>query len=167
MHALDLDHIMHCPVQGVSPQSTVLQAIEIAQQHDVHHLPVMVGNRPIGLVCTCDLEECQLTESVGSIMHRRVVTVQRGASCSEVVRMMNELAIGSVLVMDEGQVAGIVTRRDLDDAGISPAVTKAWRCDCCGGMQHLRKVDGRGTLCTACLDRAQPAAADDDTGVVD
>jgi IMP dehydrogenase len=44
---------------------------------------------------------------------REVATVERDASVFEAVKLMNERRIGAVVVMQDGQIAGMFTERDV------------------------------------------------------
>jgi len=46
-------------------------------------------------------------------MIRNVVTVQRDASVHEAVQLLNKHKIGCLIILNNGQIAGIITERDL------------------------------------------------------
>ncbi len=50
---------------------------------------------------------------VGSVMQRNLVTASGGASIADIAKIINERGVGSVLIVDEGRVAGIITERDV------------------------------------------------------
>ncbi len=50
---------------------------------------------------------------VRTLMHRDVVTVDEGANLREICELMMEEEVGSVVVLNEGQVVGILTERDV------------------------------------------------------
>jgi CBS domain-containing protein len=54
-----------------------------------------------------------MARSVGDIMTRNPRTVEAGDSVAEAARQMRDGGFGSVLVLDNGQVDGIVTDRDI------------------------------------------------------
>jgi len=51
--------------------------------------------------------------NIGKLMVRDVVTLQKDASVHEAVRLLNKNKIGSLVVTHNGEIAGIVTERDL------------------------------------------------------
>lgn len=69
-----------------------------------------------------------LVRDVLSEKGRTVHTVSPRASVREAVRKMNELGVGSLLVMEEGRPVGIFTERDVlrrvVDAGRDPEATR-------------------------------------------
>ena len=50
---------------------------------------------------------------IGNLVHRNVVSVNQGTTVKEVVRLMEEKNVGSVVVVGGGEVVGIVTDRDI------------------------------------------------------
>jgi CBS domain-containing protein len=50
---------------------------------------------------------------VGSIMQRNLVTASGEASLADVAKIIHERGVGSVLIVDQGRVAGIITERDV------------------------------------------------------
>jgi len=58
---------------------------------------------------------------VKDVMTREVVSVDESASIKEAVDIMNELQIGSLIVLEKGRAKGIVTERDFLRRGIGEA----------------------------------------------
>jgi len=50
---------------------------------------------------------------IGKLMVKDVVTLERGASVYEAVKLLNKNKIGCLVILDRGRIAGIVTERDL------------------------------------------------------
>ncbi len=50
---------------------------------------------------------------VGSIMQRNLVTASGEASIADIAKIIHERGVGSVLIVDQGRVAGILTERDV------------------------------------------------------
>lgn len=163
-HTQTLDNVMSTPVWSIQPETTVLEALAVAKEHDVDHLPVLVGGTPVGVVCTCDLQDCELTQPASSALHRRPETIPASATCVEAARHMDAQEVGSLLVVDDGRVLGIVTRADLAQAGVRLPKDSHLRCAYCGSIDHLRHDDARGAICMDCLLRAEPASGDDELG---
>ena len=51
--------------------------------------------------------------NIGKLMIRNVVTVQRDASVHEAVQLLNKHKIGCLIILDNDQIRGIITERDL------------------------------------------------------
>ena len=54
-----------------------------------------------------------MSRFVRDVMTPEPQTVQRGAPATEAARRMSEMDVGAVLVVDGGQLCGIVTDRDI------------------------------------------------------
>jgi CBS domain-containing protein len=69
-----------------------------------------------------------MTQSIREVMTRDVVTMPATATAAEAARKMRDGDIGDVVVLDERQVCGIVTDRDIVIRGIAegrdPSTTK-------------------------------------------
>jgi predicted transcriptional regulator len=146
-------NVMTRRVHAVTPETRVLEANELASRHDVSHLPVMRGDRLVGLVCACDLDAAPLGAVVSLFMHSPVKTIQADAPLSAAVQLMQQDAIGSLMVLSGEAVVGILTRRDLarrsdfDDSTLP-------RCAACGAREHLSPaVSGEPVWCADCTER--------------
>lgn len=100
----------------VNSQLTLSQADKMMREHNIRHLPVLEGGRLIGVVSDRDLKMVMSFKDVNP----EVVTVEEActfdpikvspeAPLDEVVVMMAEKRIGSVLVVDNSKLVGIYT----------------------------------------------------------
>lgn len=162
-----VDHVMKAPVRVLGPDVSVIEALQLAEDAGVHHLPIVESGKIIGLVCTCDLEDVDLKLPIRHIPRGPAATIARNASLEEAVLSMAQRGIGSLLVTERNQVVGIVTREDLSRAGVVVDDTPGFRCVSCGSVKHLKSEGDKGTLCLDCRARSRPEAPDDGTGVGD
>lgn len=89
------------------------------REHRIRHLPVVDGNRLVGLVSERDLHLMEtLPDSdpdeveVEQAMSDPVFAVKPTDEVAEIAQRMAERKLGSVVVMDDGGVAGIFTSVD-------------------------------------------------------
>jgi hypothetical protein len=82
---------------------------------------------------------------------------------SDALNIMNSHRVGSLVVTDQSRVLGIVTRRDLERAGLPVRDDARGHCSCCGSLGHLREHP-TGALCTDCLDRSRMSQSEADLG---
>lgn len=147
--------VMRSPVIFVNSHMDVFDALQVAKDHNIHHLVVIDDDALQGIVCTCDLRDAGLNTPVHSVMHRDVATV--GADCSThgAAQVMLDRKVGSVVVTLGTKALGIVTRLDLSeyDKSITDMMSQC-RCAYCGALQHLRFGSDGEYLCVSCLDRA-------------
>lgn len=119
------------------PTDDLALARQIMLWTGVHHLPVMEGERLVGLVTDHDLlsgeaefgaEESRFVRA-RDVMHRRVKTIAPTASIAEATDAMTAQQIGCLPVLGEnGTLLGIVTTTDLiarQSAGERPT-PEAW-----------------------------------------
>ncbi len=148
-----LSQVMREPLFTLQSRDTVSAALDNAREHSVHHFPVCDGERVVGMVCTCDLQEATLEQPVGDVM-RRAVTMPASRSTADAAVLMRASDVGSVLVTDgRGSPCGIVTRGDLNGEPRVDAILKDCHCEACGSTHHLQRYNQR-RLCFSCRERA-------------
>lgn len=120
-----IEEIMHRQVHTVGPETTLKQALQLLQEHRIRHLPVMEGERLLGIVTDRDLREAgpsilgnppqddTLHQPVSSIMKKEVITAHPLDFIEDAARLMYEHRIGCLPVLQEGRLVGIVTQTDV------------------------------------------------------
>lgn len=103
-----------------------------------------------GIACFCDLDATAGNVEVGTIAHTSVVAVPSHAPVEAVVARMRHHGIGAVPVLAKTRVVGIVTREDLESAGI--AAPAPCTCPSCGGERHVHSDPRLGgvRICAGC-----------------
>lgn len=147
---------MSAPVLTVGSDARVWQVLALADSNGVHHFPIVADGKLTGIVCTCDLQELSPEASVLQAAWRFVVTVPVDGLLIDAARLMALHGVGSVVVMSEGRVGGIVTREDCVRA--APELEQLlWdaRCVACGSRFHLRPGPEGNCLCQDCRVRAR------------
>jgi acetoin utilization protein AcuB len=152
-----VSQLMSTPVVSVEPRMHVGEVLKLADSHCIHHFPIVDDEGLVGMVCTCDLEGARPEQSVSQFAHRDTVTVTPQSSATEAAAKMLAHGVGSVVVVDEEGVWGILTRDDL--AETAPELMPKTHCAVCSTRQHLRRRPGGPLLCTACEARANADAA--------
>ncbi len=101
----------------VSPQDTLLTAYSRFKLYDVSQLPVLDGERIIGIIDESDVllavlgDEAHFREPVAGHMSARLVTVPPSASVSDLLPIYDQ---GMVPIVCEGdRFLGLITRIDL------------------------------------------------------
>lgn len=160
---IPLPRVMRRPVVALRPFDSVTAALDTAHQHGVHHFPVCNRGHVVGMVCTCDLQEARLEQSVGELM-RPAVTIQDDRNTSDAAQLMRAADVGSLLVTAaDGEPRGIVTRSDLNGEPVAAGILEDCRCEACGSPRHLHRM-GRRWLCFSCRERAEEPEAFDTGG---
>jgi CBS domain-containing protein len=152
--------VMSKIVIAVEPGMNVRDALALAGEHGVTHLPVVAEGRTLGMVCACELDGASGDSNVSELMHSPPVSVAPHETFGKAIRVMVEREVGSVLVLDSSALLGILTRTDVERAGLAASSFGDRRCAGCGAYQHLRARADTGALeCWACRRRRTNASS--------
>jgi CBS domain-containing protein len=111
--------IMSSPVVHVAPHATVAQALRAMIDHNIGAVVVVDGASAVGVFTERDLtkglldDKDLLDREVGEVMSAPVTTVSPADEVVFIFRVMTEKRIRRLPVIDDGQLVGIVTERDL------------------------------------------------------
>lgn len=105
-------------IVSIEPEASLDEALELMQEHDIRHLPVMKGDELKGIVSQRDL----LTHSgkswakvlrIEDIMSLEPLMVYANDKLSDVAYQLSSAKIGSAIVLDEeSKIFGIFTTTD-------------------------------------------------------
>jgi CBS domain-containing protein len=151
-------HLMSTPVVALDPNTAVGEMLRLSESLDIHHFPLVDAAGLFGLVCTCDVEGARAEQPVARFAKRAPVTVHPDASAREAAAQMMSQSVGSVVVVDEDGVWGILTRDDL--AETVPELMKFLHCSRCLSRKHLRPGPGHTLVCPSCAARSQSAGSE-------
>ena len=107
---------------SVPPETSVFKAVMVMIEHNIGSLLVMAGKQFLGIVSERDIawmmsieEEHPERTNIQNIMTpaERVVTVTRHTNEDECLDLMREHNIRHLVVLEEGQVVGILSIKDL------------------------------------------------------
>jgi acetoin utilization protein AcuB len=121
--------VMQSNVLTVTPRATLPEAIRLAQQRGIRHLPVLADGRLVGILSDRDLkramaspastlspherQEAMARITVDEIMTRDVMTVGPRFPLEEAARLMLKEKISALPVTEDGRLVGIVTETDV------------------------------------------------------
>ena len=112
----------------VSPDMTVREVIDLTRSMNISGVPVVDGNKTIGIVTHRDLRfETQLDAPVSAVMtpQDRLVTVREGAADEEVLSLLHQHRIEKVLIVTEDfELRGMITAKDFQKATDFPRACK-------------------------------------------
>jgi acetoin utilization protein AcuB len=120
----------------VQPETTHKQASELMKEHDIHHLPVVdKQGHLVGMVVEEDLLAAQPSPAttlsiyeihgllsklqVRQIMTHPVYTTTPDCPLEEAARLMIDQGIGSLPVVENDRIVGIITDTDIFEALVS------------------------------------------------
>lgn len=120
-----VSEVMSAPVITVESNWSIEQAWLLIKTQQIKHLPVLQGERLIGICSQDDLlarliltKEGELEgvkpERIADVMHTQVVTTVPETDIRRVAQVLDEYGIGALLVMSaQDVILGIVTKGDL------------------------------------------------------
>lgn len=113
---------------SVSPTLTVKELLDIMARHNFSGVPVVDGERLIGIVTSRDIRfETNLSLPVSAVMtpKDRLVTVKEGASREEVRSLLHKHRIEKLLVVNDAfYLRGLITVKDIQKAKENPFACK-------------------------------------------
>jgi CBS domain-containing protein len=127
-----IDEIMTRNVLTIGPKEPANSAWSRMERERVRHLVVLDGGRLVGILSERDLggrsgEAVRRDRLVSELMTRNIASVEPGTTLRQAANLMRGRLIGSVPVVENGRVIGIVTATDvLEELGrgsTRPAVT--------------------------------------------
>ena len=105
--------VMSPKVHTVAPNDTVGTARELIRRHRIDHLVVTQRKTVVGIAADRDLRDSSDDEKVADVMVRRVTTIEPDATVRKAASLMSGRSIGSLPVVDDGHLVGILTTSDL------------------------------------------------------
>lgn len=110
------------------PTMKIAELLELIAQHHFSGVPVVEGNRLVGIVTSRDIRfATDLNQTLSKVMtpQDKLVTVKEGATRTEVQKLLHEHRIEKVLVVnDEFELKGLITVKDMQRAIEKPFACK-------------------------------------------
>lgn len=120
---------MTSKVVYISPDTTIAHAADMMREQKLHRLPVIENDQLVGLVTEGTIAEASPSKAtslsiyemnyllnktkVGDVMIRDVVTISQFASLEDATYLMLKNKIGILPVVDNEQLYGVITDRDI------------------------------------------------------
>ena len=112
-----VNEIMSRPVESIGPDMSILEASKTAEARHIKRLPVLDGDRLIGIITQTDLirvlTSYGMWRDVVEIMNMNVVSIQREATIAEAAKAMASCKISCIVVVEGEEVVGVFTEKDL------------------------------------------------------
>ncbi len=116
----------------ISPNRSLAEARVLLNQHRIRHLPVVDGERVVGIITDGDIRQASFPGApggsaserealldlvkVGEVMTREVVTIGPYANIGEAASLLLSLKIGGLPVLEDGRLVGVITVTDALEA---------------------------------------------------
>lgn len=120
MRNLNASDLMVTPVVCARGNTSLKEIMNLFAEAQYHGIPVVDEDRMvIGIITERDVLKA-LAKDKGidgfvarDIMSRDVVTAEKGANFSAVIKAMVEKSVGRLVITDHNKLLGIVTKRDI------------------------------------------------------
>lgn len=116
----------------ISPDTTIAHAADLMREQNLHRLPVIENDKLVGLVTEGTIAEASPSKAtslsiyemnyllnktkVKDVMIKDVITVSGYASLEDAVYLMYKNKVGILPVVDNDQLYGVITDRDIFSA---------------------------------------------------
>ncbi len=106
----------------VRPDQSLREALGLMRENDVSGLPVVRGDRAVGILTARDVRfERNLDQPVSVLMTEKLVTVPPGVTVDRAKELLHKHRIEKLLVVaEDGKLVGLVTIKDILQADRNP-----------------------------------------------
>jgi acetoin utilization protein AcuB len=104
---------MRREVRTIRPSDLASAAKEQFRRYDIHHLVVVDKKNVVGVVADRDLMDIDADTTVQRAMAHPPITITPDETVRKAAALMTGHVIGSLPVVDDGKLVGIVTTYDL------------------------------------------------------
>jgi acetoin utilization protein AcuB len=125
--ALTVGKWMSKHVFSIRPHDELMDAVEIMTANRVRHVPVIDGDRLVGIISDRDVRnalpkrrnvpdrscDLSLSKPAAQAMTKHPMTIPVAFSIHEAAEIMCREKIGALPVVDDGRIVGIITTEDL------------------------------------------------------
>lgn len=130
--------IMTYNVVTISSNTPVMEALKIMEGHNVRRLPVVDKGKLVGIVTIDEIHKTQPSPAtslnvwemnyllsrmnVKEVMHKNAFTIDPEANIEQAMAIAQANKVGSLIVIENGKVVGIITSNDLIFKVLNPIV---------------------------------------------
>jgi IMP dehydrogenase len=109
----------------VEPEQSLREALDVMRRHNISGVPVVKGSRPVGILTSRDIRfEKNLDQPVHALMTKNLVTVPPEFSPDQSRELLHKHRIEKLLVVEGGELMGLITIKDLLQAERNPRAVK-------------------------------------------
>ena len=120
---------MSHPIIAVSPDTPIMEAMELMKQKSIRRMPVLDNGKLVGIVSDKDLLNAAPSDAtslsvwevnylvarikIKDVMTKNVMTITEDTPIEEAARIMADNKVGGLPIMRNGEVIGLITETDL------------------------------------------------------
>ena len=128
-HRVPVSQIMTTNVVTLTTKNNLNDAEKLFKEHKVRHLPVVSGNKLIGILSYSDLLKISFSElsddeekvdttvfnmyTIEQVMAKNPVSVSPDSTIKEVTEILSNQSFHSLPVTEDGVLKGVITTTDL------------------------------------------------------
>jgi len=134
-HVVFAEEVMSSPVITLSPDNSVEQAFRLLHKHKFRHVPVITADQRLqGIISDRDILRIfgsheghhQEKIKISEVMITEVLTASRKTDIRYITRLFVENRIGSMPVMEDRKLVGMITRSDILKAVLNHYDIELW-----------------------------------------
>lgn len=111
---------MSSPVITIDSKKTIQEAAQIMDKHVIGGLPVVDGDKPVGIITERDMVRRAIAKGlnptealVKECMTKDIITVEKKSSLMDVSQLMHKNYFRRLIITDKKKIVGIITAKDL------------------------------------------------------
>ncbi len=125
-----IKEIMTSDVMSVHDSENLSAVARIFRENPIHHVPVLKGRRPVGIISTQDIFKLIFdfdstdtrmldtlldhTYKIKDVMTDKLVIFEEESTLKDAAKILSDSSLHSILIVDKkGDLTGIVTTTDL------------------------------------------------------
>lgn len=132
-YELKISQVMTTDVVTVSPDMTMLEALDVIKQHRISGAPVMVDGELVGIISTEDLiralRDGRIDRKVSDYMSAGPITAKATDKVVEALKVFSKTKVGRLPVVDENnKLVGLLTKGDITN-GLLNALQRDYQAE--------------------------------------
>ncbi len=109
----------------VEPGQKVEEALRLMEQHNISGLPVVEGEKLVGILTGRDVRFARPEQKVSEVMTKQVITAKEGITIEEAIQILHAHRIEKLPIVDEqGKLRGLITFKDISLKGKYPQAAR-------------------------------------------
>lgn len=132
-YELKIGQVMTTNVVTFSPETTILEALDVIKQHRISGAPVTVDGELVGIISTEDLiralRDGRIDRSVSTYMTKDLITVKAIDKVVEALKVFSKTKVGRLPVVNENnKLVGLLTKGDITN-GLLTALQRDYQAE--------------------------------------
>jgi IMP dehydrogenase len=109
----------------VGPTALLQEALDVMREHNISGVPVVAAGKPVGILTARDTRFAKdRQQPISELMTQELVTVPTNVSTERAKELLHQHRIEKLLVVEHGELVGLITIKDLLQADATPDAVK-------------------------------------------